>query len=185
MELQDHFLIAMPQMDDSYFHRAVIYLCEHNERGSMGIMLTHQTDLSLAELAAKLNFMMADNRIYPNQYALLGGPVTPERGFILHTKTAQTFAHSYQVSEQLTLTTSEDIIEILGTERQPEKFLISIGCSSWAANQLEREIAENCWLVAPSNEHILFDVPPESRWQAAQQLLGIEQMNLVGDAGYC
>ena len=86
MELQDHFLIAMPQLEDSYFQRTVIYICEHNDQGTMGLVLNQPTDLSIAELMAKMNFMMAGGRDYPNQLVLAGGPVNLERGFILHRK---------------------------------------------------------------------------------------------------
>ncbi len=185
MELQDHFLIAMPQLEDSYFQRSVIYICEHNEQGSMGLVLTHPTDLSIAELMAKMNFMMADHRTYPNELVLAGGPVNVERGFILHTETAQPFQHSYKVTDNLRLTTSSDIIESFGTALAPEKYLVALGCASWSPQQLENEIAENSWLVVPANERILFDVPYEERWLAANQLLGIQSHNFAAQAGHC
>lgn len=99
MELQDHFLIAMPQMEDDYFAHSVVYICEHNDQGTMGLVLNQPTDLSIAELCAKMNFMMKTDRTYGNDLVLAGGPVNIERGFILHTKTAQTFKHSYKVTD--------------------------------------------------------------------------------------
>lgn len=185
MELQDHFLIAMPQLEDSYFQRTVIYICEHNEQGTMGLVLNQPTDLSIAELMAKMNFMMAGERDYPNQLVLAGGPVNLERGFILHTEGAQTFQHSYKVTDNLRLTTSADIIETFGTMSAPEKYLVALGCASWKPGQLEEEIADNAWLVVPANEHILFEVPYSERWLAASQLLGIQQHNFAYQAGHC
>ncbi|HBO38676.1 MAG TPA: YqgE/AlgH family protein [Pasteurellaceae bacterium] len=185
MELQDHFLIAMPQLEDSYFQRSVIYICEHNEQGTMGLVLNQPTDLSIAELMAKMNFMMASNHIYPDELVLAGGPVNMERGFILHTITGQSFQHSYKVNDNLQLTTSADIIETFGTPLAPEKYLVTLGCASWSPNQLENEIADNSWLVVPANEHILFDLPYQNRWLAANQLLGIQNHNFAYQAGHC
>lgn len=185
MELQDHFLIAMPQMEDDYFAHSVVYICEHNDQGTMGLVLNQPTDLSIAELCAKMNFMMKTDRTYGNDLVLAGGPVNIERGFILHTKTAQTFKHSYKVTEQLSLTTSADIIDTFGTAQAPEKYLVALGCASWTANQLESEIANNDWLVVPANNRILFDVPYEDRWLEANLLLGIQHHNFAHQAGHC
>ncbi|MDG6895000.1 YqgE/AlgH family protein [Volucribacter amazonae] len=184
MKLDDHFLIAMPQLNDEYFYRAVIYMCEHNKQGSMGLVLTQPTDLSIAELVAKMNFMMANDRQFSQDMVLAGGPVNIEHGFILHTKTEQAFQHSYKITDRLQLTTSGDIIDTFGTARQPEKYLVALGCASWSPNQLENEIADDAWLVVPANEHILFDVPYDRRWLAAMQILGIQQESLSYQAGH-
>ena len=185
MQLQNQLLIAMPNMDDDYFQRTVIYICEHSEKGSMGLVLNQPTDLSIAEMVAKLNFMMANERAYPQAYVLAGGPVTIEHTFILHTRTEQQFLHSYKISERLQLTTSSDVIDTFATEQQPEKYLVSLGCASWSPNQLEQEILDNVWLVAEADEDIIFDLPHEQRWQAAQKKLGFDSHNLVTQAGYC
>lgn len=185
MELQDHFLIAMPQLDDSYFQDTLIYLCEHNDKGSMGLVLNQPTDLSITELVAKLNFMRSDGRHYPDQYVLAGGPVHIDRGFILHTPTAQSFLHSYKLNDRLQMTTSADVIDTFGTAHAPEKYLVALGCASWVPNQLEREIAENSWLVVPAKDEILFDTDPLERLSAAQQLLGFPFEKLSAMAGSC
>lgn len=183
MQLQDHFLIAMPNLNDDYFEQSVVYICEHNDKGAMGISLCQPTDLSIAELVSKVNFMMKTDRTFGDDYVLAGGPVNIERGFILHTKTAVEFQHSYKVSDRLWLTTSVDVIETFGTVDAPEKYLVSLGCASWAENQLEQEIANNDWLVVPANEHILFDEPCNTRWEAANRLLGIQSYNFASKAG--
>ncbi|MCW9699902.1 MULTISPECIES: YqgE/AlgH family protein [unclassified Avibacterium] len=185
MQLQNHFLIAMPHLEDDHFYRSVVYLCEHNEQGAMGLVLTQPTDLSIAELCIKMNFMMADNRKYPDDLVLAGGPTNLERGFILHTESAKPFMNSHKVADNLWLTTSADVIDTLGTPQAPEKCLVALGCASWSPDQLEREIANNDWLVVPANEHILFDVPYLERWLAANQLLGIQQHNFAYQAGHC
>ncbi|MDO4626132.1 MAG: YqgE/AlgH family protein [Pasteurellaceae bacterium] len=185
MQLQDHFLIAMPDIEDSYFYRSVIYICEHNEKGSMGLVLTQPTDLSIAELMVKFNFMMANSLNYPSDYVLAGGPVNLERGFILHTDNGLTYQNSHKVSDHLCLTTSADIIKTFGTDMAPENYLVTLGCARWGEGQLGQEIAENSWLVIPANEHILFEVPCENRWLSANQLLGIHSHNFSYHAGHC
>ena len=183
MDLQDHLLIAMPGLKDSYFYRTVIYMCEHNEQGSMGLVINQPTDLSLAELGAKMNFMMKTDRIYRNKLVLAGGPVNTDRGFILHTPTEQTFQHSYKASDNLTLTTSADVVDTFGTAFEPEKYLVALGCASWEPQQLEHEIMENSWLVVPATDNILFELPYEQRWAAANALLGIRAHNFTSQVG--
>lgn len=185
MQLQDHFLIAMPDMEDDYFENTVIYICEHNQNGSMGLILNQPTDLSIAELCSKMNFMMKSDRTYGDGLVLAGGPLHTDRGFILHTNTEQTFQHSYKITDQLSLTTSADIIDTLGTAQAPEKYLVALGCANWHENQLEQEILRNDWLVVPSNNQILFDVPYEDRLWAANLLLGIQAHNFAYRAGHC
>lgn len=185
MQLQNHFLIAMPHLKDEYFHHSVVYICEHNDQGSMGLVITQPTDLGIAELCAKMNFLIAEERQYPNAWVLAGGPVNLERGFILHTATPTNFEHSFKINDNLVLTTSADILQSIGTEQQPKKYLVALGCASWSANQLEGEIANNDWLVVPANERILFDTHYEDRWLEAQMLLGIEQGNFANQAGHC
>ncbi|QIW16606.1 hypothetical protein A4G20_09815 [Pasteurellaceae bacterium RH1A] len=173
--LQGQFLIATPDMDDDYFDRSVIYVCEHNDNGAMGLMITAPTDLSVLELLARMDFMMANQRDYSkDQIVLSGGPVSQDRGFILHTKTGQDFLHSYPIADDVMLTTSGDILDTFGRETAPEKFLVCLGCSTWKPGQLEYEIAKNYWLVSPANHKTLFDTGYLDRWVEANELFGIE-----------
>ncbi|MGR3807445.1 putative transcriptional regulator [Pasteurella testudinis DSM 23072] len=185
MKLQDHFLLAMPGMDDPFFKNSLIYICEHNEDGAMGIMLTQATELSVAEIIAKMNFLIADKREYQqDDIVLMGGPVGIERGFILHTKCIPPFQHSFAVSDQVWLTTSADVLQTIGRADAPEKYLVALGCCSWKAEQLEQEIADNAWLVIEANQHLLFDVPYDRRWLEASRSLGIEPTHLATHAGH-
>ena len=124
MDLQGEFLIAMPQLED-YFQNTVVYMCEHNEQGSMGLVINQPTDLSIAELYSKMNFMMKNDRTFSNELVLAGGPVHSERGFILHKKTAKEFEHSYKITDEMYLTTSADIVETFGSADAPEKYLVA------------------------------------------------------------
>ena len=102
----------------------------------------------------------------------------------LHTNTHEPFDHSYRVTDNLMLTTSADVVDTFGTLLEPEKYLVALGCASWEPNQLEREIMNNSWLVVPATEQILFDLPYEERWLAANQLLGIDSHNFAGQVGH-
>lgn len=185
MKLQDHFLLAMPGIEDSFFKNALIYVCEHNEEGSMGIMLTRPTDLSVAEIIAKMNFLIADQRQYQqDDVVLIGGPVGIERGFILHTTCIPAFQHSFAVSDHVWLTTSADVLQTIGHPNAPEKYLVALGCCTWKPAQLEQEIADNTWLVIESSEHLLFDVPHDYRWLEANRSLGFEPTHLTSLAGH-
>lgn len=175
MNLQGKLLIATLDMDDPYFDRAVIYICEHNENGAMGLMINSPTDLSVLELLAKMDFMMANQRQYQqDQLVLSGGPVNQERGFILHTPISTPLLHSYPVDEHYRLTTSGDILDTFGRDDAPEHFIVCLGCCTWREAQLEQEISRNYWLSAPATKEILFELGYLERWVAANDLLGIQ-----------
>lgn len=184
MNLVDHFLIAMPTLDDPLFKKSVIYICEHSDNeGSMGIILNHKTTYGVSELIAKKNFMMADKRSYPNQVVLAGGPVNLEKTFVIHTATSKTFESSINVNENILLTRSTDIIDTLGTPFSPEKYLVALGCAAWQANQLEQEIQNNDWLYVPANEFLLFNTEVENYYHRAIELLGIQRTTLINYMG--
>lgn len=175
MDLVGKLLVATPEINDDYFDRAVIYICEHTEQGTMGLMLNSPTDLSVMELLAKMDFLMANSRNYiEDQLVLSGGPVNQDRGFILHTATTTPLAHSYPTENNLWLTTSGDILETLGRSDSPKHFVVCLGCCTWRPQQLEQEIGQNDWLVAPYDLQTIFETGYLDRWVKANELLGIE-----------
>lgn len=175
MKLQGQLLIATPDMDDDYFDRSVIYICDHNEQGAMGVMINSPTDLSVMELLAKMDFLMANERNYTkDQLVLSGGPVGQERGFIIHTPTSRSLMHTYPISDGISLTTSGDILETFGRLDSPAKFMVCLGCCTWKSGQLEDEICKNYWFVSPCNEQILFDTGYLDRWSESYELLGFD-----------
>lgn len=185
LELQGQFLVAAPTLKDDYFYRTVIYLCEHNEQGSMGIVINQPTDLSLAELGAKMHFMMKTDRVYSDQLVLAGGPANVDRGFIVHSTLPNHFQHSYKINDNFMLTTSADVLDTFGTPREPEKYFVALGCASWQPGQLEREIRENSWLVVPASDSIMFELPYEERWGCAALYLGVDTLNFAPQVGHC
>lgn len=172
--LQGKFLIATPEIDDDYFDRTVIYICEHNSNGAMGLVINTPTDLSVLELITRMDFQMANQRNYhKDQMVLSGGPVSQDRGFIIHTKTEQEFLHSYRVTDNILLTTSGDVLDSLGKPEALEKFIVCLGCATWKPEQLEQEIARNYWLISEANDKTLFETGYLERWVEANEMLGI------------
>lgn len=189
MNLQHHFLIAMPSLDDPMFERSVVYICEHSKDGAMGLVINHPiADLSVSTLLSKLDITHTASQNPSAQLTLespvfAGGPLADDRGFILHSP-RKGFASSIQVSSETMITTSKDILSTLGTEEQPKNVLVSLGYSSWSGGQLEKELVDNVWQVVEADDDILFHVPVGQRWQAASQKLGFDIYAIANHVGH-
>lgn len=186
--LRNHFLIAMPHLEDSNFSGTVTYICEHNEDGALGIVINKPLEqLEVAELFAQLELPNPNSGLSEYEEVVShiyeGGPVHHERGFIVHTGSAN-WDSSLQVSDELSLTTSVDILDAIANRRGPQQFLIALGCAGWEGGQLEKELQENTWLTCPANSAVLFDSPDEGKLQAAAGLLGIDINLLSSQAGH-
>jgi putative transcriptional regulator len=175
--LQNHFLIAMPALNDSFFHRSVVYLCEHDQNGAMGLIINRPTKVMLEELLSHLKINNGSQYI-KNTPVLFGGPVQKGQGMVIHDHCDANWKSSLQLSDNIFLTTSTDILEAIGTEQGPQHSLVTLGYAGWSAGQLEQELAENSWLTVPASQDLLFDTPAEKRWEAAASLLGID-INLM------
>ena len=181
--LTDYFLIAMPEMDDQFFAGSVVYICEHNDDGAMGVCINKPSPLTMNQ------FFEAINERTPLQYdetaVLLGGPMQVDRGFLVHTPVGS-WESSLLVTDDIAFTTSRDIIENLAKNRDNDmnKTLATIGYSGWKKDQLEQELADNAWLVVPADQHIMFDMPVDERYQAALALLGVNAGQLVQGVGH-
>ncbi len=182
--LRNNLLIAMPTMADPNFFRSVTYLCDHNEQGAMGIIVNRPLDLSLFDIALQIG--KSANSINPACSGIpiyAGGPVSNDRGYILHTPNGE-WQSTMKVSDDVCLTTSQDILDAIISGETPDKFIIALGYAGWGEGQLEYEIAENAWLSGPSNNSILFDSPAAERWACSAHLLGFEMSNLSNDIGH-
>jgi putative transcriptional regulator len=180
--LTNQFLIAMPGMDDPNFAQTVTLVCDHGERGALGIVINRPLTMDLGDVFAQLGLEASQSRV-TRQHVLHGGPVQTDRGFVLHSP-GQDWESTLPVSERLHVTTSRDILDALAGGGGPERAVIALGYAGWEAGQLEDELARNAWLTAPADESLLFDVPPEERWQAAGRLLGINLLHLSSEAGH-
>ncbi|NRA72364.1 MAG: YqgE/AlgH family protein [Gammaproteobacteria bacterium] len=183
--LQNHFLIAMPSLNDSYFHRAVIYICEHDENGAMGLAVNQPiSQLTVKQLLEKIE--VASDCVNPdnlNNHVFNGGPVSPDRGFVLHSPQIP-WTSSVQLSQELMVTTSKDILAVMGSDAAPEKYLLALGYSGWSAGQLEQEIVENSWLTISADPNIIFNIKPEERWEHATKQLGFAPWQLNSQIGH-
>ena len=182
INLTHHFLIAMPNMADPYFAKTLTYVCEHNERGALGLVVNRPIDMTLQALFERLSLTLkhkdlSDAPIY------FGGPVQTDRGFVLHEPTGN-WQSTLRVRDAIGLTTSKDILEAVGRGEGPQKILVTLGYAGWDAGQLEHELAQNAWLTVEAKDAILFDLPSEERLPAAMELLGVDYARLADSAGH-
>jgi putative transcriptional regulator len=189
--LTNHFLIAMPSLEDAIFARSVVYLCEHSPRGALGLVINKTCDINLKGLFDKvdLSLMRADLTSAP---VFFGGPVQTERGFVLHEATfaaadqpeEPVYASTMVIAGGLEMTTSKDVLEALATGAGPRKVLVSLGYSAWGEGQLEAELTNNSWLTVEADPRLIFDTPVAQRYEQALQLLGLQAWMLSPVAGH-
>ena len=184
LNLANHFLIAMPSMQDPVFGGTVVYVCEHNENGVLGVVINKPTDMTMQVLFERIDLKI-DDRLdgHVDQPIMFGGPVQDDRGFVLHTP-GQRYSSSLTVTEDVAFTTSIDVLEAVAAGDGPPRMLVSIGYSGWSPGQLEDEIGRNGWLTVGADPDILFNLPIGERYTAAIRLLGIDPLMLTSEAGH-
>ena len=191
INLTNHFLIAMPGMEEETFSRSVIYVCEHSERGALGLIINKPGEISLADLFERVDLPLSRPELGA-QPVFQGGPLQTERGFVLHDPVVaeglapeQTvYASTLAVPGGLEMTTSRDVLEALSSGGGPRRVLVTLGYSSWGEGQLESEIARNSWLTVGANPDLVFDAPVAERYEQALRLLGLESWMLSPDVGH-
>ncbi len=186
MALSNQFLIAMPGMADDTFAGAVVYLCEHNDKGALGLVINKPISLTMGSLFEKVDLSLMDEELAA-QPVFFGGPVQTERGFVLHEPLDAEGGHynaTLAVPGGLEMTTSRDVLEALSHGAGPKRVLVTLGYSGWGAGQLEEEIGRNGWLTVSARPEIIFDTPTELRYERALALLGIDPRMLSLDAGH-
>ncbi len=181
--LTGHFLIAMPSMGDPNFHRTVTYICEHNSDGAMGLVINRPMNLKLGEIFAQMSLEKPTENV-SGQEVLQGGPVHPDRGFVLHDPSDDTWDSTLEVSSDIRVTTSRDILTAMATGEGPSRSVVVLGYAGWSGGQLEDEMVANAWLSVPATTAIIFDTPYDDRWQAAAKLIGIDLNSLSIEAGH-
>ncbi|KAF1049770.1 MAG: hypothetical protein GAK38_00433 [Xylophilus sp.] len=207
--LTHHFLIAMPGLRDETFARSVIYLCEHSERGALGLMINKPSEINMRHLFDKVDLSLRRDDL-TDAPVLQGGPVQTERGFVLHepmsVRAASAEGEAGIVLEEgeadppenepayastmavpgglLEMTTSKDVLEAIATGAGPRRVLVTLGYASWGEGQLESEIAENSWLTVGADLSVIFDTPVGERYERALSLLGLQPWMLLSEAGH-
>jgi len=180
--LTNQFVIAMPSLTDPYFTHAVAYICEHNQNGAIGIVINQPLELHLSDVLTQMEIIDINPKV-KNFTVLCGGPVHPERGFVIHTPGGE-WRSTLEMTSEISVTTSRDILEAIAQNQGPQDAIISLGYASWTAGQLEQEIVNNYWLTCPAEKQILFELPYAERWHAAMKLLGIDISKLSSDIGH-
>ena len=187
IDLTNQFLIAMPGMADDTFKGTVVYLCEHTEKGALGLVINKPIDIKLKNLFEKVELStppapLAEQPVY------FGGPVQTERGFVLHerqTEGASPYNSTLAIADSgLEMTTSKDVLEAMSNGGGPRRVLITLGYSGWEAGQLEDEIGRNGWLTVDADPSVIFDTPTDKRYDRALSLLGIDPRMLSQEAGH-
>ena len=190
INLTHHFLIAMPGLEDEAFSRSVIYLCEHSERGALGLIINKPSKLSLQELLKKVELGLRREDLR-NDLVFNGGPVQTDRGFVLHDpmliegapEDESAYASTMTSPGGLEMTTSKDVLEALSDGAGPKRLLVTLGYASWEEGQLESELAENAWLTVEADTKIIYDTPVDDRYDGALALLGLKRWMLSPESG--
>lgn len=190
IDFTNQFLIAMPGMGGETFAGAVVYLCEHTDKGALGLVINKPIDITLKNLFEKVELPL-DREDLAAEPVYFGGPVQTERGFVLHeAMTAEEegaespYNSSLRIAGGLEMTTSKDVLEALSSGAGPKKLLVTLGYTGWAAGQLEDEMGKNGWINVDAAHDIIFSTPVGERYEKALSLLGIDLGMLSADAGH-
>lgn len=176
--LKNHFLISMPKLTDEIFSQSVIFLCEHDKNGAMGIIVNKTLNVQLNEVLDHLGLKPTTSSL-KKQPVFMGGPVGQENGFVIHSP--------YLIDEaddDLVVSASLNTLSDIANNTGPKQYLIALGYAGWDAGQLEEEITNNDWLLAPYDKDILFKNSPQTRWQSAIELLGFSHAQLSSQEGH-
>ena len=191
INLTNHFLIAMPGLEDAIFGKSVVFVCEHSARGALGLVINKPADMKMSALFDKVDLPLkrADLSQSP---VFQGGPVQTERGFVLHealytapdNKDESLYASTMTIPGGLEMTTSKDVLEALSNGAGPKRVLVTLGYSSWGEGQLESELGENSWLTVDADQSVIFDTPVEQRYDKALALLGLQAWMISTQVGH-
>lgn len=180
--LLDHFLIAMPQLNDTFFANSIVYICGHSPDGAIGVMINKPSPLRMTQLFESID--KETPKRFEDTWVLFGGPVQGDHGFLVHSPIGN-WQNSVAINDDVAITLSKDILLDLSKEKNSHiKSFATIGYTAWSANQLEKEIEDGRWLITPSDKKILFDMPFYGRYEAALKKLGIRMENLSKDIGH-
>lgn len=174
-------------MGDDTFRGTVVYLCEHTERGALGLVINKPIDIKVRNLFEKVELALEREEL-ADQPVYFGGPVQTERGFVLHERLGpgtSPYTSTLTIPDSgLEMTTSKDVLEAMAEGGGPKKVLITLGYSGWQAGQLEDELSRNGWLTVSADPTVIFDTPIDERYQRALSLLGFDPRMLSQDAGH-
>lgn len=182
--LENQLLIAMPQLKDPYFANTVTYLWKHSDEGALGVVINKPLKASLADIFNELGISCSvDEEPFKQRRVLAGGPVEQEKGFILH-DSEKSWSSSMKVSDEISISTSKELLQDIADGKGPKQFLIALGCAGWDAGQLEEEISANAWLTAPATTDLIFSEDYNNKAVSAAAQLGVDFKHLSPEAGH-
>jgi putative transcriptional regulator len=182
MKLSNNLLIAMPSLRDMLFSQTVIYICEQHPQETIGLIINKPINYPITQVFEQLG-VIVDSTEQNNKPLIFGGPIQPQRGFVLH-RPRGNWSSSLVITPDVTITTSNDIIRAIAHDKGPQDALIALGYVVWNDNQLEEEIMQNYWLLSPFKPELLYDVPFNDRWKVAGELLGVNMDQIISGSGH-
>jgi len=180
--LSNHFLISTPKLNDSVFGQSVVYICEHNEQGTMGLKINHSLPLKLEDMFSQLKIPCHED-IAKNTLLLDGGPVNVQQGFILHDTKQEEWETCLEVTEHLFVTTSKDILNTIADKKLEGQYIVVLGYSGWSPGQIENELKDNAWMTIPASSDIIFNPDKSKIWQHCIDQLGFDLSQLSHTTG--
>jgi putative transcriptional regulator len=177
-EIAPGFLVAVPQLGDPNFHRAVVLMLEHGDRGAMGLVINRPAPLKLSDVARGHGLKVGDD--YEAAHVFVGGPVEPERGFVLHDR--KELAEAIPLFDGMFVSGSLDSLRELFSG-PAERFRLCLGYAGWGPGQIEKELREGAWITAePSSRHVLA-TPAAQTWEAVLKEMGIDPVMFMQGGG--
>jgi len=175
----NHFIISMPHMNDPIFSKSLIYICEHDNDGAMGLIINKPM---ISENASDIIQQTGLTQIEPLPDIYFGGPVNLEMGLILHDANYN-IEGTLTISKSVALTSNKQIVLDLKNGGGPDEFRFSFGYAGWGKGQIEREIENGDWLLMPADDDFIFSIPNTDKWKKAASKFGIDILDLGGSAG--
>lgn len=180
--LAGKLLVAMPGIGDPRFERSVIMMCAHDAEHAMGVVINKpKEELTLSDVLGHLGLEAAEE--VAERIVLDGGPVRPDRGYVIHSADFAAGEATQTVAPGISLTATRDVLEAVARHDPPESFVLALGCAGWGGGQLEEELRHNAWLVVDFDTAIVFDEAHADKWERAIKTLGFDPAQLSGDVG--
>ena len=169
----------MPHMNDPIFSKSLIYMCDHNKDGAMGLIINKPM---ISNNATEIIQQTGLGKINPMPEIYFGGPVNLEMGLFLH-DTTYDIDGTLSISKSVSLTSNKQIVVDLKNGNGPDVFRFSFGYAGWGKGQIEREIENGDWLLMPADDNFIFSIPNSDKWKKAASKFGIDILDLGGSAG--
>ena len=180
-QFNGQFLVSMPDLKDGVFDSSLVLMCEHGETGAMGFIVNKPTEFSVQEIFEQLNLDAAEG-LDPNIPVMTGGPVEPQRGFLLSNNPITDDV--VEVLDGLFLASSPDVLPLAIDALNQGDAIFVLGYSGWSEGQLESEMAANTWINVPWDADVIFQIPTADRQRAALAQLGIDPIQLSQGVGH-